>query len=833
MANNSAMDAKQTEASLLSAQFSELRKVAEQRVEEKCPESGQFTDQLQHELNVHHIELELQNEALRQAQAELIESRDRYLDLYDFAPVGYLSTSSTGIIDAVNLRFAEWLGVARASLIGMPLSVFIQPDQKDRWYLILKNSLRHERQEIAEIGFKDGEGRHFFARLDCLSIKNNNDQTTIRISIVNLGAISAIQAQALESERQYKMLFDGMRDAFALVDMFGHLIRFNQPFQELLGYSAEELKKKTYQDLTPEKWHQMEAQIIEQQVLRDGESAVYEKEYRHKNGSLIPVELKTVLLNNAEGSPEGMWAVVRDISSRKQAEAALIESESRYRLAMKAIAGFVYDYDLAKDSLVVTEGYEGLLGHSLNSTVTIWDWCQQYIHPDDYAKLKIDVSNVINAEPKRFNAIFRVQHQDGHWLSVATQTLIVYDQNARPIRIVGGLSNITRRVAAETALRTLNDSLEEMVVERNAELHNRVQQLHESERFIRATLDGIPSALAVVEVGGKIIFRNKNWLDINPHSKDGGLQEERYSPYCCTCPAAAECPSQNKLKTALESALNGKRRSVSMEYACKMDAGLNKPRWIATRISLFKGEGPLRLVLAHDDISERKHAANAVSQTAKNFKAMLRKMELIQQEHSKQIAREVHDQLGSTLTMLKLGLATIQPQQELSTELQSKVTSLLELANLALQSVKRVTASLRPSMLDTLGFSAAVTWHAKEFARMSGIEIEVLLPDFVRLSVEDSETSFRIIQEALTNVAKHAKASKVMITATKSKRTLDISVCDNGIGLDTNSLQRKNSFGVIGMQERAKRLHGSLYFDRQATGGSCLRLKIPLKAKSE
>lgn len=817
------MDAMQPD----STQLKELRTLAEQRLGKKPVDADQPGDHYQHELHVHEIELEMQNEALRKAQGCLIESRDRYLDLYDFAPVGYLTTSSSGIIEEANLTFAKWLGISRRKLIGSPCSIYLQSEDKDRWHTLLWSSRQLERQEIAEIGFQQADGMRFFARLDCVSSKDADGQLKNRVSIVNLGSISIAEKLAIEGERKYRTLYESMRDAFLIVDLSGRLLRSNQPFQNLLGYSAEELKCKTDQDLTPEKWHAMEAQIIEGQVLCDGESSVYEKEYIRKDGSIVPVELKAVLLKNVEGYPEHMWAVVRDITNRKCAEAALLASESRYRLATKAISGFVYDWDAITNTLVVTEGYEKLLGQALNPRLTIWDWWKQYIHPDDFWTLKKAASNVSVSRPESIHAQFRIRHHDGRWLDVSTRTLIVYDQAGQAVRLVGSLSNESRRVAAEAALRTLNDSLEEQVLERGTELQSRLQQLHESERFIRATLDEVSVAIGVVDAEGRVIFKNKVWQELVHKKESCESPREVYSPYCNACSATSECPNYQKLNAALELMLLGKRRSVSMEYECKGAEPLQRSNWIASRISRFKGDGPFRLVLSHENITERKLAANAVSQSAKNFKAMLRKMEVMQQEHSKQIAREVHDQLGATLTMLKLGLAMLQNEKEMSPKCSSKVTGMLELANMALKSVKRVTASLRPSLLDTLGLSAAVNWHAKEFTRMTGIETDVQLPDLVRLSTEDSETAFRIIQEALTNVAKHAKASKVVIAASKNKRFLNISICDNGIGLDVNNLIRRNSFGVIGMQERAKRLHGTIVFEPRKNGGSCLRLRIP------
>lgn len=126
-----------------------------------------------------------------------------------------------------------------------------------------------------------------------------------------------------ESERKYRRLHESMSDAFAQVDMAGHLVEWNHAYQAMLGYSPEELRRLTYQELTPQKWHAPEAQIIEQQVLARGYSDVYEKEYVRKDGTVLPVELRTFVLRDDAGAATGMWAIVRDIGARKAAEARI------------------------------------------------------------------------------------------------------------------------------------------------------------------------------------------------------------------------------------------------------------------------------------------------------------------------------------------------------------------------------------------------------------------------------------------------------------------------------------------------------------------------------
>lgn len=122
------------------------------------------------------------------------------------------------------------------------------------------------------------------------------------------------------SEAKYRLLHSSMRDAFARVDLDGTIRECNDAFVEMIGYTPQELATLTYRDITPEKWHAVEARIHEKQVFPRGYSDIYEKEYRRKDGTIFPVELRAFLLSDDSGNPVGSWAIIRDITERKQVE---------------------------------------------------------------------------------------------------------------------------------------------------------------------------------------------------------------------------------------------------------------------------------------------------------------------------------------------------------------------------------------------------------------------------------------------------------------------------------------------------------------------------------
>lgn len=167
-----------------------------------------------------------------------------------------------------------------------------------------------------------------------------------------------------QSETKYRRLLEGMRDGFAWVDMQGKIQAFNESYRNMLGYSAETLAQLTYMDLTPAQWHAFEQRIVEEQVQARGFSEVYEKEYRRADGTIFPVELRTLLIQDDAGNNAGMWAIVRDVSLRKQADAEKQQLQAQLLQAQKLEAigrlagGVAHDFN---NLLTVILGYGDLL----------------------------------------------------------------------------------------------------------------------------------------------------------------------------------------------------------------------------------------------------------------------------------------------------------------------------------------------------------------------------------------------------------------------------------------------------------------------------------------
>lgn len=148
--------------------------------------------------------------------------------------------------------------------------------------------------------------------------------------------VSRINKELLKSEKRYRTLHESMRDAFVSVDMQGRTLDFNNAYLQMLGYTEAEIRGLTYVDITPSRWHESEAKIVAEQILPRGYSDVYEKEYRKKDGTIIPVELRTVLIKDETGRPAFMWAIVRDITAGKKTAERIVRLNRLYSVLSRA-----------------------------------------------------------------------------------------------------------------------------------------------------------------------------------------------------------------------------------------------------------------------------------------------------------------------------------------------------------------------------------------------------------------------------------------------------------------------------------------------------------------
>lgn len=237
------------------------------------------------------------------------------------------------------------------------------------------------------------------------------------------------------------------------------------------------------------------------------------------------------------------------------------------------------------------------------------------------------------------------------------------------------------------------------------------------------------------------------------------------------------------------------------------------------------------------DITQRKAAEAALQASKESLRRLAAHQENIKERERQRIAQEIHDELGGLLTGIKAYISVAMGRAEAAGTVHDPLLNdAHKLAQDAIETVRRVITDLRPSVLDQLGVWPALEWYGAQVAQRSGLECECHIAPETACLLLDTERStmvFRVVQEALTNVVRHADATKVCIEAHHDRRTLFVSVTDNGKGIDAERLLNGDSWGIQGMHERTRHFAGELKIKGQPGQGTTLQLRLPLEKQYE
>jgi len=230
------------------------------------------------------------------------------------------------------------------------------------------------------------------------------------------------------------------------------------------------------------------------------------------------------------------------------------------------------------------------------------------------------------------------------------------------------------------------------------------------------------------------------------------------------------------------------------------------------------------------EIAERQRAEDQLKHSRDQLRALAARLQSVREEERGSIAREIHDELGQACTAIKMDLALISRKTtKRQVQLRAKVDSASQLVDNTIATLRRIASELRPRTLDDLGLSAALEWQAGEFESRTGIHCRVTLPQKpLALDSERSTAIFRIFQESLTNVARHAQATRVEARLEVEAQHLTFQVHDNGRGFDPEEARVHRSLGLVGMQERALLLNGNFEIAGVPGAGTTMTLRIPL-----
>lgn len=344
----------------------------------------------------------------------------------------------------------------------------------------------------------------------------------------------------------------------------------------------------------------------------------------------------------------------------------------------------------------------------------------------------------------------------------------------------------------------------------------------DSEERFRQMADSAPVLIWIAAPDQRYVWFNKMWLDYRGRS----LEDEQ--GYGWTAGIHAE---DLDVCLNVQASAFREKSPFSMEYRLLRHDGAYHTM-LAHGAPRISGSGVfLGYIGSSTDISERKKVEEALRHSRQMLRHLISYQERVREDERKRIAREIHDDLGQNLLALRIDVAMLHARTaKAHPRLNERVRHALNHIDATMKAVRAAINNLRPTVLD-LGLNAAIEWQVQDFQRRSGIGCELAMEDDFALDDNRATALFRILQESLNNVIRHARASSVRIGLHKEENRLVMQIADNGVGIYPDCRRKTNSFGLVGIEERINALGGGLEIVSDPSKGTTLTVRLPLGAE--
>ena len=398
----------------------------------------------------------------------------------------------------------------------------------------------------------------------------------------------------------------------------------------------------------------------------------------------------------------------------------------------------------------------------------------------------------------------------------------------------------------KTEIKRLNEELEERVIERtnelskmNEELRKEISErkqaealLHAKEQEFRAIVENTPDQIIRYD-------REFRRSYVNPAvARAYGLPAE----------ALIGKPVGSVIQDAGLDVKEGEVAQLRQRIAAVFDSGKSYEyeitwpmptarRYYSVRLSpeLDLNGSVINVLAIARDVTERKLAEEKLKATSEQLRALSARLQSAREEEATRIAREIHDELGAALSSLRWDLEDVDEaiseyrDQSLPQELRKKIEAMMALTDTTINTVRRISSEMRPIALDVLGLIEAIEWQARQFQDRTGIIVQFdCTLDNVDLSLEQSTAVFRIFQEALTNILRHAQATRVNIQMRQGDGEFILTINDNGRGITDDEKSGQSTLGLLGMRERANLIRGKVDINGFEGQGTVVTLRIPI-----
>lgn len=769
------------------AEITRLNEELEQRVTERTAQLAEVIETLTDEVS-----------GRKQSEVELALAHQRLSYHFENTPLAVVEWDKNLFIKGWSKRAEEVFGWKESEAIGInlydPDTAILFEEDATAVALIADQLLNRGVDRNLSINRNYTKDRKVIYCEWYNSVLRDEDGNVI--TILSLVHDVTTRKQAEEASKLFRSLLDQSLDAIEIIDPA--TLRFldcNQSAYQSLGYTREEFLALTVFDIDPMLDEERLA-FTNDEMERTG-GAVFESLHRRNDGSVFPVE---VSLKLARLERVYRLAVVRDITERKRAEEALRKSEDRLRLVINTIPTTVWS--LTPDGLIDFVNQPGLDYSGLTLEQFAADQSGR-MHPGDRAKAMGEWAERMAAgEP--YEAEMRLQRADGSYRWFLVRLDALRDEDGNILKWYGVSTDINERKEAE-------------------------EKLKQSE-FLLA------EAQRLAHVGcWEWDLRSNVVTWSNELYKVFGLQPGAVQARGDALPFI-HAEDRNMVQTAVTRAVLH-QEPYSFYYRVLRPDG--EERIVHSRGQLLSDEHgePVKVIGATQDVTELKRTEEKLRATTAQLRALSESVLKAKEEEGIRIARELHDEMGSTLAALKWSLLALNRVESVTSQRPSdqmaKIANMVELVDATIHSVRRIAAELRPGALDDLGLISAIRLHARHFENNSGMlchfNSNVEAAD---LNQEQATCVFRIFQEATTNILHHSRATEVDILIDEEDEEFVLEIKDNGTGITEEEKLGSRSLGLLGMRERAHTVGGIVEITGVEGQGTVVTVRLPKSSQN-
>lgn len=503
-----------------------------------------------------------------------------------------------------------------------------------------------------------------------------------------------------------------------------------------------------------------------------------------------------VPLHNQDGTIFGAIAIARDLTDRMRVEhtwnllASIVESTD------DAIFGIAFDGSI----LSWNTGAENIYGY--NSEEIIGKPVTTLLPLEERIKTLDTIEQVIRKQKvQRYEAIRVTKSRKMIYASVTVFPFV----DARNQKI--GVSTIERNIT-------------------DAKLSE--EALRQSEEKFRKLVETAPDGILLTNNLGEIIEANDAFSVMFGYSREDLIGENLFM--------LIKKENYNDLADELLTDIVDKRKTATKEIDSTTKDGKNITIELAAAAIEEENKDIIGVIAVIRDATIRKQYQFELQQSKEQMQSLAIHLQSVTEEERKRIAFEIHDELGYALTAVKLDLAWLVKKLNLDEEENylEKTKNMAEMIDTTIQKVRNISTQLRPSILDHFGLVAAIEWQAKEFQKHTALRCKLNI-EVEDLGIADPYATaiFRIFQETLTNIARHANATRVDVSLKEIPIGLELKVSDNGKGFDVSYKGERKSLGLLGMRERAVSINAEVVMESEIGKGTTITLKIPIELKGD